>query len=91
MAERYSKFHIKVKKGKGLRRTTVSIESLIAELFALRLGYSLASAEGHTAVREWLQLRQEEENMSYTDSGLLKRKMILEIADKGLLKKWYQE
>ncbi len=77
--------------GEGLRRTPVSIESLIAELFALRLGYSLATVEGHTAVREWLQLQQNEVNMSYTDSGLLKRKMLLEIADKGLLKRWYQE
>lgn len=91
MSERYSKFHIRVKKGRGLRRTTVSIESIIAELFALRLGHSLDTGEGHTAVREWLQEGQDEENMSYTDSGLLKRKMLLEIADKGLLKKWYAE
>jgi hypothetical protein len=91
MSERYSKFHIRVKQGKGLRRTTVSIETLIAELFALRLGHSLETAEGHTAVREWLQEQQDEENMSYTDSGLLKRKMLLEIADKGLIKKWYLE
>jgi hypothetical protein len=89
MSERYSKFHIRVKQGKGLRRTTVSVETLIAELFALRLGHSLETAEGHTAVREWLQEQQDEENMSYTDSGLLKRKMILEIADKSLIKKWY--
>ena len=91
MSERYTKFHIKVKQGKGLRRTTVSIESIIAELFALRLGYSLDTTEGHTAVREWLQVQQDEENMCYTDSGLLKRKMHLEIADRGLVKKWYAE
>ena len=58
MSMRYSKFHIRVKKGKGLRRTTVRVETLIAELFALRLGHSLDTAEGHTAVREWLQERQ---------------------------------
>lgn len=87
MSERYSKFHIRVKKGKGLRRTTVSVETLIAELFALRLGHSLDTAEGHTAVREWLQERQDEQNMSYTDSGLLKRQMLLEVADKALLRK----
>ena len=87
MSERYSKFHIKVKKGKGLRRTTVSIESIISKLFALRLGYSLDTAEGHTAVREWLQERQDEQNMSYTDSGLLKQQMLLEIIDKSLLRK----
>lgn len=91
MSKRYSKFHIKVKQGKGLRRTTVSIESIIAELFALKLGYNLGTAEGHTAVREWLQVHQDEENMSYTDSGLLKRKMLLEIAERGLVKKWYAE
>lgn len=89
MSERYSKFHIRVKKGKGLRRTTVSVETLIAELFALRLGHSLDTAKGHTAVREWLQERQDEQNMSYTDSGLLKQQMIMEITDKPLLKKWY--
>lgn len=87
MSERCSKFHIKVKKGKGLRRTTVSIESIIAELFALRLGHSLDTAEGHTAVREWLQERQDEQNMSYTDSGLLKQQMLLQIVDKSLLRK----
>jgi len=91
MADRYSKFHIRVKKGKGLRRTTVSIETVIAELFALRLGYTLSTPEGHSAVREWLQVHQDEENMSYTDSGLLKRKMLLEIVDKALIKKWYAE
>lgn len=90
MPERYSKFHIKVKKGKGLRRTTVSIETMIAELFALRLGHSLDTAEGHTSVREWLQERQDEQNMSYTDSGLLKYQMLIEVADKALLKKWYR-
>lgn len=89
MSERYRKFHINVKKGKGLRRTTVSVESLIAELFALRLGHSLDTAEGHTAVREWVQERQDEQNMSYSDSGLLKRDMIMNIADKTLLKKWH--
>lgn len=88
MSERYRKFHINVKKGKGLRRTTVSVETLIAELFALRLGHSIDTAEGHTAVREWLQERQDEQNMSYTDSGLLKQQMIMEIADKTLLRKW---
>lgn len=88
---RYTKFHIRVKDGKGLRRTTVSIESIIAELFALKLGHSLATGEGHTAVREWLQERQDEQKMNYTDSGLFKRQMILEIADKALLKKFYAE
>lgn len=91
MSERYIKFHVKVKQGKGLRRTTVSIESIIAELFTLKLGHSLGAVEGHTAVREWLQVQQDEENMSYTDSGLLKRKMLLEIADKALVKKWYAD
>jgi hypothetical protein len=91
MTSIYKKFHINVKKGKGLRRTTVSIETLIAELFALRLEHSLDTAEGHKAVREWLQERQDEQNMSYTDSGLLKRQMLLEVVDKGLLKKLYKD
>jgi hypothetical protein len=90
MPDRYIKFHLLVKKGRGLRRTTVSIESLIAELFALRLRHELASREGHGAVREWLQERHDEQNMSYVDSGLLKREMLLEIADKTLLRKLYR-
>lgn len=90
VSERYTKFHLLVKKGRGLRRTTVSIETLIAELFALRLRHEVASREGHSAVREWLQERQDEQNMSYVDSGLLKRQMLLEIADKTLLKKLYR-
>lgn len=89
MSNRYIKFHINVRQGKGLRRTTVSVESLIAELFALHLGHSLDTSEGHTAVREWLQERQDEQNMSYTDSGLLKQQMIMKIADKTLLRKWH--
>jgi hypothetical protein len=91
MAERYSKFHIKVKKGRGLRRTTVSIEGVVADLFALRLGHSLGTVEAHTAVREWLQDRQDEQNMSYADSGLLKQQMIMEVADRGLVRKYYAE
>ena len=87
--ERYVRYHLLVKQGRGLRRTTVSIESLIAELVALRLRHDLASREGHSAVREWLQEHHDEENMSYVDSGLPKRQMLLEIADKTLLKKLY--
>ncbi|MCX6131761.1 MAG: hypothetical protein NTX25_22210 [Proteobacteria bacterium] len=55
MFEKYTKFHMRVKQAKALRRTTVSIESTIAELLALRLGQSLDTADGHKAVRELIR------------------------------------
>lgn len=92
MAERYTRFHINVMTTgkKPPRRTTISVETLVAELFALRLGFELESPEGHRAIREWLQEKQDEQKMDYADSGLLKRAMLLEVVDQKLLNKYYR-
>lgn len=87
----YMRFHIKVKKGKIERRTTVSVESVLAELFSFKLGFDIETPEGHRAVRLWLQEKQDEQKMSNADSALLKQSMILEISDRKLSEKYWKK
>ena len=41
----------------GDHRTTVSIDNILSELLALKLGYDPDAPEAHAAVRQWLQDR----------------------------------
>jgi hypothetical protein len=46
----------------GDHRTTVSIDNILSELLALKLGYAPDAPEAHAAVRQWLQDRLDQAN-----------------------------
>ena len=84
----YSIFHIYVKKGRGKRRTSISIERVLADLFAIKLGYEPGSREAHSAIRLWLQERQDEQNSNEPESLIIKKELILQIAQKRLVDRY---
>ena len=84
----YSRFHIYVKKGRGKRRTSLSIETVLANLLAIKLGYDPDTREAHSAVRLWLQEKQDEQNTPDLQTTLIKKYVILAIAQKRLLDKY---
>ncbi|MFW7382332.1 MAG: hypothetical protein ACOH5I_26280 [Oligoflexus sp.] len=87
----YSRFHIYVKKGRGKRRTTLSLETILADLLAIKLGHDPDTREGHSAVRAWLQEMQDEQATSDLQTTLIKKYVILEITQKRLVDKYLSE
>lgn len=85
----YKRFHVIVKKGRGTRRTTISIEDYIADYMAIKLGHAPDTPEAHSAVREWIQAEQDEQNASYSVANIIKGHMFEEIVDKNLSKKYW--
>ena len=77
-------------------RTTVTLDSTICELLALKLGIFPDTKDSHKEVRQWLQNTCDKQ-ANYRMSNLsqwLKRKAILHIADNSLLTKhneWQKE
>jgi hypothetical protein len=45
------RYHVRL----GRRRTTVTVDTIVAEYLALHLGIEPGTVEAHSAVREWLQ------------------------------------
>lgn len=84
----YSIFHIYVKKGRGKRRTSISIETILTDLFAIKLGYEPGSREAHSAIRLWLQEKQDEQNSNEPQSLIIKKELILEVAQKRIVDKY---
>lgn len=83
-----NRFHIQ----RGETRTTITLDSTICELLALKLGISPDDKKSHKVVRHWLQSTCEEEGSQRSNnlSQWLKRKAIFHIADNGLLTKHHQ-
>lgn len=52
------RFHLR----HGARRTTVSLDTLLASYLALHLGQAPETPQAHRAVRRWLQQRLDEHN-----------------------------
>jgi len=76
----------------GKRRTTISVDSILSELMAIKLGAVPESEEAHRLLREWLQKKLPEKLGSSKGrknaSQWARRHMIEEIADKNLSNKW---
>jgi hypothetical protein len=51
------RYHVRL----GRRRTTVTVDTIVAEYLALHLGIEPEPSRAHSAVREWLQ-RQLDDN-----------------------------
>ena len=67
-------------------RTTVTLDTIISDLLALKLGLTPATSEAHTAAREWLQQTYDEigDHDAGRVSQTLQRRAVLLIADKKL-------
>lgn len=83
-----NRYHIQ----RGETRTTVTLDSTICELLALKLGMEPDARDSHKVVRSWLQSTSEQEDKQRINnlSQWLKRKAILHIADNSLLAKHHQ-
>lgn len=48
-----NRFHIQF----GSHRTTITVDTILSSMLAIKLGYEPESKDGNRAVREWLQAR----------------------------------
>lgn len=78
-----NRYHI----NRGETRTTVTLDSTICELLALKLGTEPDAEKCHKTIRLWLQSSSEEvsDPQARNLSQWLKRKAVLFIADSNLL------
>lgn len=72
----------------GDKRTTVSLDEVLTELLALKLGHTPNTPEAHSGIRQWLQDRLEDNNDPgrILVSQWLRREALLLVADKKLSK-----
>ena len=52
------RYHLRL----GSKRTTVSVDNILSELLAIRLGFCPQSAQAHGSVRAWLQQQLDQAN-----------------------------
>ena len=88
MSDNHYRFHIQYKN----KRSTVSVDTILAEMLAIKLGVDPDSNEFHSTVQKWLQ---DKIIASLGDSGakvsvsyFVRRYLVEEIADKTLSRKW---
>ena len=83
-----NRYHIQ----RGEARTTVTLDSTICELLALKLGITPDAKESHKTVRQWLQATSEKISNNKTSnlSQWLKQMAVLHIADSSLINKHHE-
>ncbi|MBU0656187.1 MAG: hypothetical protein KJ914_13785 [Gammaproteobacteria bacterium] len=83
-----NRYHIQ----RGNARTTVTLDSTLCELLALKMGKAPDTKDSHAAVRQWLQSVTDHSDEQERDnfSQWLKQKAVLYIADTGLIIKHQQ-
>ena len=84
------RYHIELKS----HRTTVSVDKIVSDLMAIKLGYSPDSPEARRAVRNRLGelARERKRDCGYHLGKYITEEAILDLADKMLSKKyleWY--
>lgn len=82
MLNRYHIYH-------GKKRTTVSLDHVLSEVMAIKLGKTPATAEAHTAVRKWLQKRLDDidDPCRVRVSQWLQGEAVLFVTDKEISRK----
>ena len=82
-----SQYHIRFND----KRTTISVDTILAELLSIKLGYEPDEEEAGGAVREWLQetlvSRLGDDAVRKSASQFARKYLIEEIADKKLSSK----
>ncbi len=79
------RYHVQL----GTKRTTVTLDRILSELLAIKLGYKPDDAQTHTAVREWLQQQLDDagDPNRIRTSQWLQEQAIIAIADKKISSK----
>ena len=75
------------------KRTTVSVDSILSEMLAIKLGFEPDTQEANKAVREWIQTEFDKMNSGSktkwsSASQWIRRKLIASLVDKKLSEKW---
>ena len=82
------KYHITF----GEKRTTISVDTILSQLMAIKLGKIPATLEAHGAVREWLQERLVfelgDDEVRKDASQWARRYLIESIVDKKISNQW---
>lgn len=80
------RYHVQL----GTKRTTITLDTVLSDLLAIKLGYRPDDAQAHAAVREWLQQQLDEagDPNRIRTSQWLQEQVILAIADKKLSTKY---
>ncbi len=75
------------------KRTTISLDTMLSELLAIKLNQIPETEEAHVAVRGWLQKtlieRMGDQSAPGMASHFARRYMLEFIADKRLIGKWH--
>lgn len=82
------RYHVQL----GSKRTTVTLDQLLSDLLALKLGFQPNTPEAHAAVRAWLQnaLDRGNDPGRCMTSQWLTKAAIMEIAESELRQAWNQ-
>ena len=87
-----TKYHVML----GKRRTTITVNTMIANLLALKLGYAPETEEAYKALREYFQekLDKGKDSRRVLVSYWLQEQGLLELIDSGIAKnywKWFDK
>ena len=76
----------------GNKRTTIKLDSLLADFLAIKLGYQPDDTQAHRAVRTWLQEKLVAElgdnPIRKNASQWARRFVVREIVDRDLSRQW---
>ena len=83
-----TKFHVIL----GKRRTTITVDTIIASLLALKLGYAPETKEAYKALREYFQEKLDagKDPGRALVSYWLQEKCLFELIDSGVAKKYWK-
>ena len=83
----FVRYHLNLKKG----RTTVSLDKMLSNLVAVKLGYKMGTKEAHSAVREKLMsfISDDPTRDGYHLASFMSSKAALFIADKKTCDKYW--
>ena len=83
----HTRYHIYL----GDKRTSASLDNVLAALLALKLGETPETLEAHNAVRAWLQTQLDEENDPgrFRVSQWLQAEVMLALVDKKLSERYW--
>jgi hypothetical protein len=81
------RYHIR----KGDKRTTISVDNILSEVFAIKHGYKPNSQEAHEAIRKFAQgvFDADPDPDMVTVSRHMKEKMLLDVIGKELEEKYW--
>ncbi len=76
----------------GGKRTTITVDTILSQMMAIKLGEIPDSLEAHVVVRAWLQdtlvSKLGDDQARKAASQWARRYLIREIADKNIAKQW---